>query len=117
MTARAEAAYAAYCVVTDYKNYQGKPMPEFEDLTPQIKLAWDAACEGVLRHWLENEFKTAVMDDALLEAYAGRMLAVGVERNDPPLKVIRAAVASFVHKVIDPTFGQQLKLKRDPRCN
>lgn len=113
MTARAEAAYAAYGAVTDYKNYQGKPMPEFEDLPPQIRQAWDAACEGAVRHWLENEFKTAVMDDALLEAYAGRMLAVGVERKDPPLQTLRTAVASFVRKVIDPTAGQQLKRRKD----
>ena len=71
MTARAEAAYAAYGAVTDFKNYQGNPMPKFEDLTPQIQQAWDAACEGVLRHWLENAFKDAVNDDALLGAYVG----------------------------------------------
>jgi len=113
MTKRAEAAYAAYGAVTDFKNFQGNPMPKFKDLTPQIQQAWDAACEGVLRHWLENEFKTAVLDDALLEAYAGRMLAVGVERADPPLQTLRAAVASFVRKVIDPTAGRPLKLRED----
>lgn len=112
MTKRAEAAYAAYGAVTDYKNYQGKPMPEFEDLTPQIQQAWDAACEGVLRHWLDVRFRDAVMDDALLEAYAGRMLAVGVERKDPPIQTLRAAVASFVRKVIAPETGT-LKLRED----
>lgn len=112
MTRRAEAAYAAYGAVTDFKNFQGNPMPKFEDLTPQIKLAWDAACEGVLRHWLENEFKDAVMDDALLEAYAGRMLAVGVERKDNPIVTLRAAVASFVRKVVAPETGT-LKLRKD----
>lgn len=112
MTARAEAAYAAYGAVTDFKNFQGNPMPKFEDLTPQIQQAWDAACEGALRHWLDVRFRDAVMDDALLEAYAGRMLAVGVERKDPPLHTLRAAVGSFVRKVIAPETGT-LKLRED----
>lgn len=112
MTKRAEAAYAAYGAIRDFKTEEGHPMAAFEDLTPRIQRAWDAACEGVLQHWLENEFKTAVMDDALLEAYAGRMLAVGVERKDPPLQTLRVAVGSFVRKVIAPAAGQKLKLRK-----
>jgi len=112
MTKRAEAAYAAYGAATAFKNFQGNPMPKFEDLTPQIQQAWDAACEGAVRHWLENEFKTAVMDDALLEAYAGRMLAIGVERKDPPLVTLRTAVGSFVRQVVAPETGT-LKRRKD----
>lgn len=112
MTRRAEAAYAAYCAARGFKTPEGHTTAEFEDLTPQIRQAWDAACEGALRHWLENEFRTAVMDDALLEAYAGRMLAIGVERNDLPLQTLRVAVGSFVRKVIVPETGK-LKLRED----
>lgn len=87
-------------------------MPKFEDLTPQIQRAWDAACDGVLRHWLENEFKTAVNEDRLVEAYAGRMIAVGIERKDSPLQSLRVAIAAFVQVVIAPETGN-LKLRED----
>jgi hypothetical protein len=36
----AKQAYAAYGSVTDYKNYQGLPMPQWADLTPKIRQAW-----------------------------------------------------------------------------
>lgn len=112
MTRRAEAAYAAFNAARGFKTAEGHATAEFEDLTPQIQQAWDAACEGVLRHWLDGRFRDAVMDDALLEAYAGRMLAVGVERKDPPLHTLRAAVGSFVRKVIAPETGT-LKRRED----
>jgi hypothetical protein len=38
--ALAKQAYAAYGSVTDHKNYQGLPMPQWEDLTPKIRQAW-----------------------------------------------------------------------------
>lgn len=39
----AREAYARYAAVTDWKNYQGLPMPQFDDLPDKIKEAWDAA--------------------------------------------------------------------------
>lgn len=39
----ARQAYEAYGKVTDFKNYQGLPMPKWEDLTPKIREAWEAA--------------------------------------------------------------------------
>jgi|CXWL01.1.fsa_nt_gi hypothetical protein len=43
----AKEAYSAYGAVTDYKNYQGLPMPKWDDLTPKIQAAWLAAAQRV----------------------------------------------------------------------
>ena len=37
------AAYTAYGAVTDFKNYQGLPMPTWEELPETIQRAWNAA--------------------------------------------------------------------------
>lgn len=48
-TARlAEAAYRAYGSVTDFKNYQGRPMPDWCDLGDTIQRAWQAAVAEVV---------------------------------------------------------------------
>lgn len=39
----AREAYAAYGKVTDFKNYQGLPMPTFDELPEKIREAWIAA--------------------------------------------------------------------------
>ncbi len=44
----AKMAYASYGEVTGFKNYQGLPMPEFDELPDQIQRAWDAAVQAVL---------------------------------------------------------------------
>lgn len=41
----AKRAYHAYGKVTAFKNYQGLPMPKWEDLTPTIRAAWIAASQ------------------------------------------------------------------------
>lgn len=43
----AREAYHAYGEVTDFKNYQGLPMPKWEDLTDKIREAWIAAATKV----------------------------------------------------------------------
>lgn len=43
----ARLAYAAYGETTDYKNYQGLPMPAFDDLPVKIREAWNAAAVAV----------------------------------------------------------------------
>jgi len=45
----ARDAYHAYGAVTEFKNYQGLPMPEWENLTQTIKAAWRAATLSVDR--------------------------------------------------------------------
>ena len=44
----AAVAYDAYGKTTDYKNYLGLPMPEWEDLPEAIKKAWWAAANAVI---------------------------------------------------------------------
>ena len=44
----AAIAYDAYGATTDYKNYLGLPMPEWEDLPETIKKAWWAAAQAVI---------------------------------------------------------------------
>lgn len=44
----ARAAYSGYGVITDNKNYQGLPMPAYDDLGPKIQEAWRAAADAVL---------------------------------------------------------------------
>lgn len=39
----ARAAYSRYGAVTDYKNFQGNPMPKWEELPEKIRQAWVAA--------------------------------------------------------------------------
>lgn len=39
----AKAAYQRYGSVTDFKNFRGDPMPEFEQLPNTIQAAWVAA--------------------------------------------------------------------------
>jgi hypothetical protein len=43
----AKLAYAAYGQTTDFKNYQGNPMPNWEDLGDTIQAAWMSAANAV----------------------------------------------------------------------
>lgn len=45
--ARAQLAYQAYGQVTDFKNYQGLPMPSWSELPPKIREAWGAAAQAL----------------------------------------------------------------------
>jgi hypothetical protein len=44
----ARHAYHAYGEVTSFKNYQGNPMPDFDDLGETIQAAWRAATARVV---------------------------------------------------------------------
>ena len=44
-------AYIAYGTTTDFKNYQGLPMPKWEDLTDTIRAAWENAAASVNDGW------------------------------------------------------------------
>jgi uncharacterized protein YecT (DUF1311 family) len=46
----ARIAYAAYGQTTSYKNYQGKPMPNWDDLGEPIQRAWIAAADAVCEY-------------------------------------------------------------------
>lgn len=53
-TELAKAAYQAYGETTNFKNYQGNPMPAWEDLGATIQDAWIAAADRVA-DMLEND--------------------------------------------------------------
>lgn len=44
----ARKAYAAYAAAVDNKNYQGLPMPEYDDLGEKIQQAWHYAVAVVI---------------------------------------------------------------------
>jgi hypothetical protein len=48
ITELAKRAYTAYGSVTGFKNYQGNPMPEWDNLGETIQAAWCAAVRNVL---------------------------------------------------------------------
>lgn len=52
----AAEAYSAYGKVTDFKNYQGLPMPDWKDLTPTIRKAWIEASKAAA-YWSTQAFK------------------------------------------------------------
>ena len=61
VTTLAREAYARYAAVTDNKNYQGLPMPEFDALSDTIRRAWEAAVEPlVAAEKLEDVAKDAL---------------------------------------------------------
>lgn len=46
----ARAAYQRYGSVTDFKNFQGNPMPAFDALPYPIQCAWAAAANTTYDH-------------------------------------------------------------------
>jgi hypothetical protein len=50
---QAQAAYKRYGAVTDFKNFQGNPMPEFEKLPEAIQCAWAAVANLEYSHKAE----------------------------------------------------------------
>jgi hypothetical protein len=44
---RARIAYTAYGRVTNFKNFQGDPMPAFDDLPERIRNAWINAARSI----------------------------------------------------------------------
>ena len=102
MSERAKAAYAAYGEVVGWKNFRGDPMPQFNELPEVIQRAWDGACEGALRHWLDTDFHSAINTDERVERQAMWIMKVGQEQGDEPLHIVRKAIASFVIDCIAP---------------
>lgn len=53
LEAIAKIGYRAYGETTEYKNYQGLPMPTWEELPPRIQQAWIAASSAVMTSTLQ----------------------------------------------------------------
>lgn len=52
---RAKYAYNAYGQTTDFKNFQGNPMPAWDALPPKIQEAWVNAAKGAVLFDLHRE--------------------------------------------------------------
>lgn len=59
----AQNLYRAYGEVTDFKNYQGLPMPKWEDLTPTIQRAWTAAGKEGVSIGTQTKYGAPYFDD------------------------------------------------------
>ncbi len=46
--------YYSYGDETEHKNYQGLPMPLYEDLPPKIKSAWEVAAERAINEMFKD---------------------------------------------------------------
>ena len=58
--ALARVAYRGYGETTDFKNFQGNPMPEFDALPEKIRQAWANAVLAVINH--QSGIDTAKLD-------------------------------------------------------
>lgn len=56
----AKIAYDMYGKTVDYKNFQGNPMPKFDDLPQQIRKAWTNASLAVVNAYIEALIKRIV---------------------------------------------------------
>jgi len=52
---RARSVYAAYGQATNFKDFQGQPLPKWEDLPKEVQVSWVKVSKEVLRH--ENELR------------------------------------------------------------
>lgn len=71
----ARIAYRAYGEATGNRNYQGQPMPAWEDLGETIQQAWIAAAEQVRRE-VESKRQAAVVgayEQGAKDVLAGRL--------------------------------------------
>lgn len=51
----AQIAYEAYCETTDWKSLvSGQPLPQWDDVRPDIKIAWKEAANAVRDHIMQG---------------------------------------------------------------
>ena len=67
--APAQVAYEAYCQSAHWRSYDGKPLPAWDAVRPDIKGHWAAAAMAILQPFLElaeelNESRVARESDA-----------------------------------------------------
>lgn len=76
--------------------------PEWAHLESEIQQAWAAAVEATLRTWLETEAHDSLLEeDGRLLVVAG-LVKVGRDQGEPPLKVMRMALAGWLMALIAP---------------
>lgn len=95
----AKIAYAAYGRTTDYKNYQGNPMPEWSDLTDKIREAWISASDAVAVISVNTAPDTVTLDEReraqVVHAvhYANQFSAAGVPGHGQFMLIAKLAKA------------------------
>lgn len=52
----AKVAYHAYGQTTDFKNYQGLPMPEWDNLMDKIRAAWVSAVKVAIQAYITDSY-------------------------------------------------------------
>jgi hypothetical protein len=57
-----QVGYEAYADAQQWKNYQGLPIPAWEQVRSDIKAAWEVGAEAVIDAW-ENRH-TAAQEDS-----------------------------------------------------
>ncbi len=50
----AKLAYDAYCNTRQWKSFNGDPLPQWDQVKPDIKQGWEAASQAVLRALYES---------------------------------------------------------------
>jgi len=66
----AKIGYQAYGQLTDFKNYQGLPMPTWDDLPERIQNAWMAAATAIAKdaiHKQSESLAKTIVDDVFDE--------------------------------------------------
>lgn len=86
-----EELYAIYGTVTDFKNYQGNPMPEWKDLPANIQLAWNTCGEAQNARLDLNERELRQVHFAHL--YASKYQDAGVPGHSLLLVIAKLAEA------------------------
>ncbi|MBN3875200.1 hypothetical protein [Nostoc sp. JL23] len=64
----AKIGYRAYGETTDFKNYQGLPMPKWEDLPEKIQIAWMAAAVAIAKKTVKEMSESlarTIVDDVV----------------------------------------------------
>jgi hypothetical protein len=56
MSDLAKVAYEAYAEHQEWKNYQGNPIPQWEEVREDIKSAWRVAVQAVLQTLEDAQF-------------------------------------------------------------
>lgn len=70
----------------------GGPWPE--PMEEDMKRNFDLLYKEIVLHWVDNEFKQAVLDDRQVMG-AASVVPVSLERGDSKIQSIRALIGSF----------------------
>lgn len=54
-----QIAYEAYGQSRDWRTYDGKPMPQWNELPPEIVTAWEAASNAIVKVVIESFITSA----------------------------------------------------------